>query len=174
MLVNAVRLLFLVLYASILSGGVITGIVIIVKSVTASKNGNSTKLKYNLISILCVMTAIASWVLNPGWLRVVMTIFTIPVIHAIAFMIINSIAASYVDKSVKLKRYIILSYITYLLGYILLPDGGDIGPMYVFFGIIHNNVVAGIAYSLSSIAFLGNIVVLILQIAERKKIKKQS
>jgi hypothetical protein len=70
-----------------------------------------------------------------------------------------------------------LTYHTYnLLGYLSLPDGGDVGPMYVFFGLIHNDIVANISYIISSISFIGNIVLfilqiveIILQIAERKK-----
>lgn len=172
MLANVNRTLLLVFCISILLIGIITGIIILVKSIISSKKGDSLKLKYTLISILCVIIAIVSWVLNMGWLRFIMTFLAVPIIHTIAFMIINSFTLSYVDKSAKLKRYIILSYITYLLGYILLPDGGDVGTMYVFFGLIHNNIVAGISYFLSSISFIGNIVILILQIIERTKIKK--
>lgn len=159
---------------SILLIGVITGIVILIKSIISTKkDGNNSKLKYTLISILFVIIAIVSWILNMGWIRFIMTFLAVPIIHTIAFMIINSFSLSYIDKSVKLKRYIDLSYITYLLGYLLLPDGGDVGPMYVFFGLIHNDVVANISYSISSIVFIGNIVLLILQISERKKIKRK-
>lgn len=175
MLANFNTTLLLVLCLSILLIGVITGIVILIKSIISSrKNGNNTKLKYTLISVLFVIVAIVSWVLNMGWLRFIMTFLAVPIIHTIAFMIINNFSLSYVDKSVKLKRYVILSYTTYLLGYILLPDGGDVGTMYVFFGLIHNDIVASISYNISSIAFIGNIVLLVLQIVERKKIKKEN
>ena len=157
--------------------GIITGIVIIINSIISTKKDrNNSKLKYNLISILFVIIAIVSWVFNMGWLRFIMTFLAVPIIHTIAFIIINSFSLSYIDKSVKLKRYVNLSYITYLLGYLSLPDGGDVGPMYVFFGLIHNDIVANISYIISSISFIGNIVLfilqiveIILQIAERKK-----
>ena len=157
--------------------GIITGIVIIINSIISTKKDrNNSKLKYNLISILFVIIAIVSWVFNMGWLSFIMTFLAVPIIHTIAFIIINSFSLSYIDKSVKLKRYVNLSYITYLLGYLSLPDGGDVGPMYVFFGLIHNDIVANISYIISSISFIGNIVLfilqiveIILQIAERKK-----
>lgn len=143
---------------------------------STKKDRNNSKLKYNLISILFVIISIVSWVFNMGWLRFIMTFLAVPIIHTIAFIIINSFSLSYIDKSVKLKRYVNLSYITYLLGYLSLPDGGDVGPMYVFFGLIHNDIVANISYIISSISFIGNIVLfilqiveIILQIAERKK-----
>ena len=175
MLANVNRTLLLILFLSILAIGVITGIVILVKSIISSKkNGNHLKLKYNLVAILLVIVATSSWVLNMGWLRFIMTFLAVPIIHTIAFMIINNFSLSYIDKSVKLKRFVILSYITYLAGYLFLPDGGDVGPMYVFFGLIHNDIIASISYNISSIAFVGNIVILFLQIVERKKIKNLS
>lgn len=174
MLANVNRTLLLILCLSILAIGVITGIVILVKSIISSKkNGNHLKLKYNLVAILFVLIAIASWVLNMGWLRFIMTFLALPIIHTIAFMITNNFSLSYIDKSVKLKRFVLLSYITYLLGYLLLPDSSDYGPMYVFFGLIHNDIVANISYNISFVAFMGNIVLLILQIVERRKVKKE-
>lgn len=172
MLANVNGTLLLILFLSILAIGVITGIVILVKSIISSKK-NGNHLKYNLVAILFVLIAIASWVLNMGWLRFIMTFLAVPIIHTIAFMIINNFSLSYIDKSVKLKRFVILSYITYLLGYLLLPDVSDYGPMYVFFGLIHNDIVANISYNISSVAFMGNIVLLILQIVERRKVKKE-
>ncbi len=43
----------------------------------------------------------------------------------------------------------------------------------MFFGLIHNDIVANISYNISSVAFMGNIVLLILQIVERRKVKKE-
>lgn len=174
MLADLLRFIVRLLYWPIVAIGVITGIVILVESIISSKkNGNHLKLKYNLVAILLVIIAIASWVLNMGVLRYVMTFAVpIPIIYTIAFMIINNFSLSYIDKSVKLKRFVILSYITYLLGYLLLPDG-DFRQMYVFFGLIHNDKVANISCNISYVAFMGNIVLLILQTAERRKLKKE-
>ena len=171
MLANVNKTLLLILCISILLIGIITGMVILVNSIMSSrKNGNKTKLKYTLTSFLCIIIAIISWFLNFGWLRFFLTFLAV---HTIAFIIINSFSLSYIDKSAGLKRYVILTYITYLVGYLLLPDGGDVGSMYVFFGLIHNDVVASISYNISSIVFIGNIVLLVLQIIERRKIKKK-
>ena len=175
MLADVNTTLLLVVCLSILAIGLITGIVILVKSIISSKkDGSYLKLKYNLVAILLVIIATASWVLNMGWLRFIMTFLAVPVIHTIAFMIINNFSLSYIDESVKLKRFVVLSYVTYITGYLLLPDSADIGPMYVFFGLIHNDIFANIAYNISSTAFAANIVFLILQLAERKKAKKEN
>lgn len=174
MLANVNKTLLLILLISILLIGLVTVIVIFIKSIISSRrNGNNIKLKYTLIAVLFVIIAIVSWIFNMGWLRFILTFLAVPIIHTIAFMIINNISLSYINKSVKLKRYVVLTYITYLLSYLLLPDGGDVGPMYVFFGLIHNDVVASISYNISSIVFIGNIVLLVLQIVERRKIKKE-
>lgn len=177
MLANVNKTLLLILFltvSSILLIGLVTGIVIFIKSIISSRrNGNNIKLKYTLIAVLFVIIAVVSWIFNMGWLRFILTFLAVPIIHTIAFMIINNISLPYINKSVKLKRYVVLTYITYLLSYLLLPDGGDVGPMYVFFGLIHNDVVASISYNISSIVFIGNIVLLVLQIIERRKIKKE-
>ena len=173
MIANVNTTVLLVLCISILFIGLITGMVILIQSIISSRrNGNSIKRKYTLIAILCVIIAIVSWILNMGWVRLILTFLAVPIIHTVAFMIINNFSLSYIDKSIKLKRYVVFTYITYLAGYLLLPDGGDVGPMYVLFGLIHNDVVASIAYTISSIAFIGNIVLLILQIIERKKVSR--
>lgn len=163
----------LILWGTPLLIGIITAITLLVKSIVNFKrDGNELKLKYFLVSILCVIIALASWLMNFGWIRLALTFFAIPIIHTVGFMIISYFALSYVDKSVKLKRYIIFSCITYLLSYILLPDAGDIGSMYLFFSLIHNDIIANISYRLSVIVFIANIVLLILQIVERNKVKR--
>ena len=170
--IDNIYLLKIIFFLSILLIGLISVIVIYIKSIISSiKNGDKTKLKYTLVAGIFVIIAIISWILNMGWLRVIMTIYAVPIIHTIAFIIINIFSLSYINKSVKLKRYVDLTYITYLVSYLLFSDCADVGPMYVFFGLIHNDDVAYISYTISSIAFIGNITLLVLQITELRKLK---
>ena len=55
-----------------------------------------------------------------------------------------------------------------------MPDGTDVGEMYFFFGLIHSDVLSGVANFISSIAVIGHIVLFVMQIVEIGKVKKQS
>ncbi len=169
--VNRDLLLYLLIAIIIIAVLVIVGgtIIAIVKSY---KQDNNSKLNAILASLLCIVIAGSSWVLNMGWIRFIMTLMLIPFIHAIIFFLINLFTAGYIHKSKKLRNINIFFCLTYLLFYILLPDGGDVGEMYVFFGLIHSNLFSNICNAISSCALLGHIVLLILQIVEVIKIKK--
>lgn len=164
---------FLLLVAVTLVAFVLTLIILFVKTIISSiKSGNFTKLKYTLISILCIIVATLSWFSNFGWLRFIASTLAVPIIHNIAFIIINYLTLQYIEKSNTLKRHVVFSYITYLLGYILFPDSGDNGPMYVFFGLIHNNFISYILGCIAAVLFAGNIVSLTMQMTEGAAIKK--
>lgn len=164
----------LVLLACVIIGGIITGLFFVVKSIiSAIKSRNITKLKFIIASVLIVITTTISWIFNMGWIRFILTFLAVPVVHTTAFIIISAKSLTYIDKSVRLKVYVLLYYITYLLGYIFLPDCGDYGPMYTFFGLIHNNAVVSVSFYLSALALQGNIVLFILMIIETVKLKKR-
>ena len=55
-----------------------------------------------------------------------------------------------------------------------MPDGGDIGGMYFFFGLIHSDTLSVAANFISSVACIAHIVLFILQIVEIRKIKENS
>lgn len=171
--VNRDLLLYSLIAIIIIAVLVIVGgtIIAIVKSY---KQGNHGKRNAILASLLCIVIAGSSWVLNMGWIRFIMTFMLIPFIHAIIFFLINLFTAGYIHKSKKLRNFNIFFCLTYLLFYILLPDGGDTGEIYVFFGLIHNNLFSSICNKISDSAILGHIVLLILQIVEVMKIKKSS
>ncbi len=175
MLANVDRDLLFVFCLVVLLLGVGTGLFIFIASIVSLiKNGNKAKFIYVIISILCVLIVAVSWIFNMGWLRFFLTFLTIPVTHAMIFMIANNFAASYVNKSVRLKIYVILSYVTYVLGYVLFPDFADYGPTYVFFGLIRNDVIADIAFTLSFFSFAAYIIVFVLQIIDTIIAKRKS
>ncbi len=125
-----------------------------------------------LVSLVVILVAAVSWILNFGWFRVFLTIWMIPLIHAVIFFITNLFAVCYTDKSKTLKLLNRLFILTYILAYVFFPDGGDIGEAYFFFGLIHNDKLSYIAYAVSHIIFLAHIVLLILQIIQMVKIRK--
>ncbi|MBE7038910.1 MAG: hypothetical protein E7404_08430 [Ruminococcaceae bacterium] len=139
----------------------------------ARKNNSPNKKKIILLSILAILIAAVSWILNMGWIRFVMTFMLIPFIHAIIFFFTNLFMASYVDKTKNIKILNLLFIMTYLLLYIFLPDAADYGEMYFLFGLIHNDLLSNIAYAISSISFLGHIVLFVLQIIYAVKTKRK-
>lgn len=175
MLSNIPGTIFLVFILSVFSIGIITAIVVVSKSLILCINGgNSTKLKYNSFAIVLIVIAIISWILNMGWFRFILTILAVPIIHTTAFLIINNLSLSYVDKSKKLHKFVVLTYISYILPYLFFPDGADIGTMYVFFGLIHNDFIANLFFHVSYLTFICNIILLVLQLEERKMIIKEN
>ena len=122
--------------------------------------------------LLAVPVMIASWALNMGWYRFVFTIIPIPLIHTIVFLVISIKAANRASVLQNFKKYMILSLATYFPAYALFPDGSDIGEMYFFFGLIHNDAAATIMVYVAILCFAINVVALILMSDELKKIKR--
>lgn len=153
---------------------VLCGVVILVWTlVKAKRSGNYNRFKYTLTPVLCVAAAAVSWLTNFGWIRLIMTLMAIPFLHAIAFFLVNIFAASQIEKSRTLKIFTMLSYVTYLCGYLFLPDGGDVGSAYVFFGLLHNDFMIGFGETISVIGLFGNVVFLVLQLIESIKTKRK-
>lgn len=70
----------------------------VVKSI---RDRTKNRIKVALTSIGCICLAAAAWILNPEWLRVIMTLLPIPLIHTAIFFAVNFFISSYVDKSQK-------------------------------------------------------------------------
>ncbi len=154
-------------------GGFVYGMVCLVRLLVRLKKLNHPEvIKYYFLMILCILVMIPSWILNIGWYRFILTLLAFPVIHSVLFAIINGKAILKLFLSKKIKIYTLLSFATYIISYISFPDGGDHGPMYVFFGLLHNNTIAKIAGALCVISFIAHIIVLILQLCEISKIKQ--
>ncbi|MBR5011193.1 MAG: hypothetical protein IKY12_01405 [Clostridia bacterium] len=134
--------------------------------VSLFKNGDKSKFIYVAISVLCVVVMAASWFLNFGWIRFILTLYMIPLIHAAVFVSTSNFSAAHVNQSKRLKIYTILYYVTYVLGYVTLSDAGDDGPMYVFFGLIRNSIIVDLSYYVSFLFFLAHTALFVLQIVE--------
>ena len=151
-------------------GLIVFGIVKAIK--TLRQNNFYGKRKTILMSLLYILIVLVSWFLNMGWIRFFMTFLLIPFIHAIVFFLTNFFATKYFDKSPKIRKLNLWFIISYLITYLLMPDGGDIGGMYFFFGLIHSDILSGVANFISSVAGIAHIVLFVLQIVEIRKIKK--
>ena len=57
--------------------------------------------------------------------------------------------------------------------YAFFPDGGDVGSVYVFFGLINNSSAVHILGVLSTVSLIVYIIFTILQIIENGKVKKK-
>lgn len=148
-------------------GGIVLSVIKVIK--TKNKNGLYTV----LFSLLFIILAAYSWIANFGWLRVIFTLLCLPFIHSVWFYVTNVCCSKYVNCSKIMKVYVWIYYITYLCTYVFLPDGGDHGPMYVFFGLIRNNVFAEVAYFISMFSFMLNIAAFVVQIVQISDYKKK-
>ena len=149
-------------------GGLAFGIVRLIRSFLKIKTNQPDTIKYYILMIVCILIAIASWIFNFGWYRLIMTIFAI--IHTIIFVSISSKSMLEIHQSKKLKFYTLISYITYVIPYILLPDADD-ENLYMFFRLIHNNnIIVTIFYTVGMMNFIANIVFMVLQSNEANKI----
>ncbi len=155
-----------VIAVAVAVGGVIWAVVKLAKS-------NSSKAQTMIIlSFVSVVIAAVSWVMNFGWMRFFLTFLLIPMIHGIVYFLVNLYYSKYVDKTPKMLKLNMFFIITYLIAYLFMPDGADYGEMYFFFGLIQSNTLSNIANFISSFAVIGHIVLLIMQIVEVRKIKK--
>ena len=135
---------------------VLFGIVMIIKNML---KGSKKQKVFNAVSLLCVLIMAVSWFMNFGWFRFALTIMPIPLVHIAVFLILINIAMKYEGK--KFCIISVLTQITFLLTYLLFPDGGDIGGMYVFFGRIHSDTIAMVCWGISVCMFLVNAALLV-------------
>ena len=128
---------------------------------------------YYALMVLSALVLLASWILNMGWYRFVFTIIPIPLMHTVAYLIINIKAIRRSSSFQGLDKYIILSAVSYMLSYSLFPDDGDIGETYFFFGLIHNDAIADIMMYVACIGLIANVALLVLECIQLKKCKNQ-
>ena len=174
MLSNFNPWVFLVLLVIAVLSAVVVGIVFLVRAIVlAVKSHNAEKLVHTVTSVVCILVAAASWILNPGWLRVFLTIVGVPIYYSIGFMIVIGLCSTYASRSTRLRTYIILLEILYVLTFLAFPDIGDYGPSYMFFGLIRSDSVVGVGFTVTYLAFAGSVIFAILQLVERSRVKKE-
>lgn len=125
----------------------------------AKSQKNKIKQYYNLIPIGCVAIVLLSWILNFGFLRLKLTVQSVPLIHALIFIMINLYAAKKADNSKNLRRILSVMYITYVTSYLLMPDVSEGGMVYVLFGLLKNSeVIIKICNSIYPALFTANVI----------------
>lgn len=153
---------------------------IVYLTVRAVKKGNKVQGKSLLVSLICFVIIAVSWIFNMGWYRVafIVTFMAVPVFSTLVLFVTNYAAAGCFEHSRRIKKLNLLFIITYLSGNLLMPDGGDIGEMYFFFGLIHSNTLAKFAYLISSLLLAAHYILFVWQIIEvfviKVKLKKQT
>ena len=120
--------------------------------------------KWLIGTIVCVIIAAISFIMNPGWIRVVLLWLGVPWIHISAFLFVGILASYKIRYSKAIKIISILSCLTYLFANFLLPDGGDYEGPYMFFTIIRNDFLVTIGGVISTTLFCANIALMIVNI----------
>lgn len=137
------------------------------------KTKSKEKRIHMMLCNLCVVLAIASYIFNFGFCRFFLVIFA--VLHTILFISINSNSSKYIEKNSTIKKYKIISYISYLVSNFALPDYTDTSfrTRYVFFGLIDiSEDVWGIAMNISIESLLISIIALVILGVESSIAKK--
>lgn len=139
--------------------------------VRLKKNCSPHAKKTVVFTLLSIVVAAASWILNFGWMRFFMTLLALPFLHGVGYFLANMFFAKYVDQSPEISKMNFWFIATYLLAYLFFPDGGDIGEAYFFFGLIQSDALFSIAYYVSVLAMIGHVVLFVMQIDRIRKIK---
>ena len=146
---------------------------VIISMAVKIKNSNSnSSAKIVIATVGSMFVAALSWILNMGWLRLILTLLLVPILHGVAFLVSNIVFSKYTNASPRMAKLNLMFIVTYLALYIFMPDGGDVGGMYFLFNLIHNDVLSYIAFIISDLAFAGQILFFGMQIHEIRKIKK--
>lgn len=122
---------------------------------------------------IIIAIAIIARLMNFGWYTILMIAGGIPV-HMVAFYLINKKLFSYTTNNANLNSLIILiilSSITFVMPYILYPDGGDIGGTYAIFGLVKNPPM--ILDNISKVIFVSNIIILIIELMTYLDLRKK-
>ena len=142
-------------------------------AIRAKKSGAQYLKRMLLLLLSAVIIAAVSWILNMGWYRFVLTLFLVPFTHGIAFLFTNVLLVRHFDGSRKLRILNLLFILSYVFIYVFLPDGGDIGEMYFFFGWIESAFWADVAFYVASASLCVHIVSFAWQIVEAVRVKKE-
>lgn len=133
----------------------------------------SKKEYYLALTVFSINMAIFGYIFNMGWLRFILLIYGVAIIHPIIFFFTNKYSSKFIHKSKLLKIIYILFNISFFIPYIILPDFADTGGAYSVFGLIHNNYLTYILQFVACILAFLHIILFFTQIIltiEAKKI----
>lgn len=128
------------------------------------------KTKIVLTLFFAMIIAAISWIMNFGFIRLFCTLMLIPFVHAVLVFAVFIGVINYVDCK-KIRLYILLFIITYLISNVFLPDINELGIL-MFFGLVNNEILCNIGGIVSLFALIIHIILIILQIIEVRHIDK--
>ena len=121
-----------------------------------------------LMSVGCIVVALASWVLNIGWLRFVMSLLFVPLTYCAIFFTVNVVAGKYSKCSAKLKWCNILYMVTFIVANVLYPDVSGtvegVGDVYCLFGFIKNSQCITTLQSVANVVLVIHAVLFVVQL----------
>ena len=120
--IAALALLFLIIYIAVL--------------VNADNKLRAVRMGRIFCSVICTLIAILAFFANFGWIRFMLFFLLVPLWYP-AVLILYSVLITRRSVGSWLTRVcFIFNHLLFLAAPMLLPDGGDYGPQYVFFGQI--------------------------------------
>ncbi|MBR5517475.1 MAG: hypothetical protein IKV86_00435 [Clostridia bacterium] len=112
-----------------------------------------------IVSVASIVVFAASWIMNMGWMRFIMTLLSVPLIYAAIFFTINIVAGKYFKSSPILKWCNVLYVLTFIAANVLYPDVAGtvkgVGDTYFLFGYIRN------LESLETVQQIANILIVV-------------
>lgn len=79
-------------------------------TVLAVKSGDRVRIKYTMLSVLCVLAAAICGFFNFGWIRTIATVFAIPVIHTLFFVLVCFRSLPFNTSSGRISRTLPLTF----------------------------------------------------------------
>ena len=87
-------------------------------------------------TILALSAATCGYIFNMGWIRVILLWLGVPFFHGNFFIFVAGRLMLRVPDARKKKILTALLSVSYAVPYLFLPDGGDTGDSYMFFGLL--------------------------------------
>ncbi len=151
---------------------VIIGLGTFIGRIAGGKTRGKTRFLCLLPTVAAVLISIPGFIFNMGWCRFMLIFMLVPVWYPLLLVVSASASAPAIKQSDLIRTCYIISHVFYVLSGLVLPDVGDDGPSYMFFGLIkysHDGLMA-----LSAVLFIASIATMIVQIVAAVKFNKAS
>ncbi len=139
---------------------------------TKIKLTKKEKTALTVTSIALFLLTFSSWILNFGYLRMIMSFILFPIFHYVAALVINILSTKRWRFSGRLKIYTIIYNIVYVLFHLLLPDEVDDGERYFCYGLIKSDAISEFSKMVAWGCLVVGVVLFVLQIVEIVRVKK--
>lgn len=103
---------------------------------TKKEYSPGSRIAWSVISLLCVAIVVLSFMSNIGWARLIIATFVIPLLQPLFLLVVTVVTSAYNKFSAGLTVVTVCSHVFFVGSNLLLPDAGEIGGEYMFFGLI--------------------------------------